>query len=180
MSWATPLPPYPVCANWGYDDPCRTKATRHPKLAVVDQAGKRYVHRVRGVWLRWNADRTAADFVAGWECSGDGSFRIGFVPDDASPTCPICIDNQLSESMGVSPGTWGVYYALRGGLIKIGTTQNVGARIRALKADHLMAIEPGSYDIERATHQRFDHLRKQGEWFRPGSDLLDHIEALAS
>ena len=41
-----------------------------------------------------------------------------------------------------------VYYALREGLIKIGTTTGFAQRMSALDIDRILAIEPGSEDVE--------------------------------
>lgn len=83
-----------------------------------------------------------------------------------------------------------VYYARRDGLIKIGTTTRIRARLGAQGLYDLLAIEPGSYDLETQRHEQFaEHrlspLRPVGgrgrgpaEWFRPGANLMAHIEAL--
>lgn len=76
-----------------------------------------------------------------------------------------------------------VYYAKIGDHIKIGTTGNVAKRMKELKADCLLASEPGSYDLERHRHAQFaqHHLPSYGrrsEFFDPGDGLLDHIASL--
>lgn len=84
-----------------------------------------------------------------------------------------------------------VYYGRRNGLIKIGTTTNARTRLSAQGIEELLAVEPGSYDLETQRHGQFaEHRlsRRRGtgngrgsgpvEWFRPGADLLAHIEAL--
>lgn len=71
-----------------------------------------------------------------------------------------------------------VYYALVGNHIKIGTTIHLDERMRALEAN-LIAVEPGSYDLERDRHQQFAELRvPRTEHFRPGPDLVAHVAAL--
>lgn len=71
-----------------------------------------------------------------------------------------------------------VYYALVGNHIKIGTTIHLGERMKALGAN-LMAVEPGSYDLERDRHQQFASLRvPRTELFRPGPELVSHVAAL--
>lgn len=65
-------------------------------------------------------------------------------------------------------------------LIKIGTTIRLSERLKALCAEAgddlvVLAVADGSFDQERALHQRFGHLRVFGEWFEPGSDLLGFI-----
>jgi hypothetical protein len=76
-----------------------------------------------------------------------------------------------------------VYYALIGPHVKIGTTGDVAKRMRELKGAHLLAVEPGSYDIEKHRHAQFAHLHlpvygKRSEMFEPGEDLLEHIDRL--
>lgn len=75
-----------------------------------------------------------------------------------------------------------VYYARCDQRIKIGTTRNVDNRMRSLKADELLAVESGGYDLERRRHRQFDHLRitPGQEYFEPGDDLLEHIRQLAA
>jgi hypothetical protein len=79
-----------------------------------------------------------------------------------------------------------VIYFVRAGVkgpIKIGRTDQLSQRVQGLQVAHyeeltLLAVEPGSRAVERALHQRFDHLRLRGEWFRPGMELLAYIESL--
>lgn len=82
-----------------------------------------------------------------------------------------------------------VYYVLRGGLIKIGTTTQLRQRLVALKIDELLAVEPGSYDLERRRHAEFAEYhainpdrrgptRGPYEWFSPGKALTELTQAL--
>lgn len=73
-----------------------------------------------------------------------------------------------------------VYYAGVGDRIKIGksTATNLSCRMSCLKAEVLLAVEPGSYDLERDRHEQFSHYNLDGEWFAPGPALLNHIESL--
>jgi hypothetical protein len=67
------------------------------------------------------------------------------------------------------------------GPIKIGTSEDVPARIRQLEATYnrplaVLATMPGGRDEERAIHERFSHLRfGRTEQFQPDPDLLDFI-----
>ena len=66
------------------------------------------------------------------------------------------------------------------GPIKIGTTIRLTQRLRALASEHgqgleVLAVADGSFEVERNLHRRFAHLRKVGEWFEPGDDLLGFI-----
>lgn len=63
------------------------------------------------------------------------------------------------------PGAFGdapggvIYYARRGRYVKIGTTVQLRDRMRSLLPDELMAVEPGSFTLERQLHGRFAALR---------------------
>lgn len=68
-------------------------------------------------------------------------------------------------------------------LIKIGVTQNLRKRARALSSMaspvHVLAVEPGGYYLERKRHRQFTPLRNPGsEWFRRTDWLLSHIHTL--
>lgn len=67
-----------------------------------------------------------------------------------------------------------------GGNIKIGTSIQLAGRLSQLASEcgqelEVLAVVSGSFPIEKAMHRRFAHLRKVGEWFEPGSDLLAFI-----
>lgn len=69
-----------------------------------------------------------------------------------------------------------VYYIQFQGLIKIGRTSELGARMTNLPWDTLLLTEPGSYEKERERHKQFKHLNHRGEWFRTDPELTDFIE----
>lgn len=75
-----------------------------------------------------------------------------------------------------------VYYVrLPGDRIKIGTTVNLATRLGGLrvKADALLATEPGSYDLEKVRHKQFASDRiGRIEDFRPSETLMSHIDML--
>lgn len=84
-----------------------------------------------------------------------------------------------------------VYYAARDELIKIGTTTQIRRRLTAQGIDQLLAVEPGSYDLENERFAQFaEHRlsprrgvgagrgRGPAEWFTPGASLMAHIDAL--
>jgi hypothetical protein len=67
-----------------------------------------------------------------------------------------------------------------GGRIKIGTTARLSERLRGLIRDYktdlrVLAVTDGGAEHEKQLHARFGHLAIEGEWFEPGSDLLDFI-----
>lgn len=77
-------------------------------------------------------------------------------------------------------------YAIRDmDYVKIGRTADVPGRFRDLQAFNPRPLElmvsVRSYDNrERMIHQKFDHLRASGEWFRLDDELRDFISMLQS
>lgn len=88
---------------------------------------------------------------------------------------------QLQERENAAQGNPGgrpyVYYARIGGYIKIGYSARLKRRFSALRADELLAVEPGGLDLERARHTQFsaDRIDLRRENFRPSEQLLAHI-----
>lgn len=93
---------------------------------------------------------------------------------------------QLEENTGDPPegkvDTLGSVYFIQGEvtkLIKIGYTNNVQKRLKALQQSEELTLlkqideVPRAYETE--LHQRFSHLCARGEWFRPKKELLDFI-----
>lgn len=72
-----------------------------------------------------------------------------------------------------------VYFAERGGLIKIGSSNQVAARMRALETN-LLAVCLGGFETERATHLRFAEYSLGHEWFADVPPLREYIAALPS
>lgn len=80
------------------------------------------------------------------------------------------------------PGT--VYYLRIGPLIKIGVTGDLVARLKNYPPNaEVLATEPGDADLEATRLSQFEehcvHPTRR-EWFRPGDDLIAHIDALAA
>lgn len=69
-----------------------------------------------------------------------------------------------------------VYYMATGDLVKIGTSINVVARLGAVGAERLLAMEPGDTKLESERHREFAATRNHGEWFRRSPELDAHIE----
>lgn len=84
-----------------------------------------------------------------------------------------------------------VYFVERHGFVKIGTTQNLPARLAALdRGDSaipgmmidpvtVLAVMPGGHQVERALHALFEYLRYDGEWFLLDGPLVPFIKAIA-
>ncbi|MGW6872895.1 GIY-YIG nuclease family protein [Streptomyces xanthophaeus] len=73
-----------------------------------------------------------------------------------------------------------VYYVRRGNLLKIGTTAKYDARMRALRPDEVLAVEPGSYALEHQRHNEFDASRwsRGSEYFHISDELRAHVVEL--
>jgi hypothetical protein len=71
-----------------------------------------------------------------------------------------------------------VYYMRFGDRIKIGTTTNLRSRLTSVPCDEVLAVEPGSYELERMRHDQFAESRITGEWFGQSEELLSHIASL--
>ena len=71
-----------------------------------------------------------------------------------------------------------VYYVLVGDLLKIGTTSRLKARLAQFPPNKkLLAVEPGSYELERKRHVEFADLLAHGnEWFRFEGALIEHVQ----
>ncbi|MFG3585110.1 GIY-YIG nuclease family protein [Streptomyces sp. NPDC047990] len=86
----------------------------------------------------------------------------------------------------LKPGTYGdapggvVYYIRRGKYVKIGTTTNLKQRMRDLMPDEVLAVEPGSYDLEGTLHAQFAKIRFSPamEYFELTEELQKHIDAV--
>ncbi len=70
-----------------------------------------------------------------------------------------------------------VYFAERGELLKIGTSNNVPARMSALGAT-LLAVMPGGFDVEGQMHRRFEQFSVGHEWFTDVPAIRDFAAAL--
>lgn len=87
---------------------------------------------------------------------------------------------QLSRKRGT------IYFALaeNGTRVKIGFTQRLRVRMQELNPFgeplRCAKVIDGTPSMERGLHQRFEHLKIEGEWFRNVDDLaafLDMAEA---
>ena len=70
-----------------------------------------------------------------------------------------------------------VYYLQVGDRIKIGFTAFMEDRMRAYPPNSkLLAVHPGTMELEKATHSRFKLSLADGrEWFHPSEKLTEHI-----
>lgn len=79
-----------------------------------------------------------------------------------------------------------VYFvqSIIGGPIKIGVTADVSERLRAYRTHHpyplrVLATYRAKPDAERELHERFGHLRAEGEWFEAAPELLAFVAEIA-
>lgn len=74
-----------------------------------------------------------------------------------------------------------VYYVRIGKLIKIGTSRQLAIRLKAYPPDAvLLATEPGDRNLEKRRLRQFraTAATKQGEYFLPTAELVEHINSL--
>ncbi len=71
-----------------------------------------------------------------------------------------------------------VYYMRMDRLVKIGTTTSIGNRVSVLSPQGVLALEWGSYDLEKERHQEFEAHHSHAEWYWLRDDLLDHVIGL--
>lgn len=137
---------------------------------ATGRSDARFTHRVSRISIVWEDGRPAA-MRATWLCGGTA--RDARLLHDLAAGLPLCRRCHLAE---VDNGSV-VYFAERGGLIKIGTSRQPLRRVAALKAA-LLAVSPGNHFDEWLTHDRFATDRVGGEWFRPSIALRSYIAAL--
>lgn len=87
-------------------------------------------------------------------------------------------DRATRERKGSQPGF--VYYIQINDQIKIGYAGDVKKRMKAYPPGaKLLAVEPGSPELEKARHTTFAHALVAGrEWFSPDQAIDDHIQAV--
>lgn len=76
-----------------------------------------------------------------------------------------------------------IYFAQEGDAVKIGFSQNVHRRLLNIKSARgaaltLLKSYAGTTGDEQRVHDRFRHLRIEGEWYRPAPELLSFIESV--
>jgi hypothetical protein len=76
-----------------------------------------------------------------------------------------------------------VYFLAGAGLIKIGVTTNPTSRIRSIRnsspvALELLGLHEATLLFEMLMHQKFEHLRRHGEWFEDTPELRETIDAI--
>lgn len=92
-------------------------------------------------------------------------------------------DNKLRAAREAADpeATGHVYYMRINGRIKIGYTANLRQRSRNYPpGTELLAIEPGTRELEKRRHDRFSRSLAEGrEWFHESPALAEHIEQVS-
>lgn len=103
----------------------------------------------------------------------------GLVPIEAILRAPVEYDPPLalSERQGF------VYFAGAGDRVKIGFTTNWRDRFRVMRTMVPVPVTPfvvikGSRARERELHDRFAHLRCEGEWFQSSREIWSFVHAI--
>jgi hypothetical protein len=92
-------------------------------------------------------------------------------------------DRLIQDMAGEGQKVYFVCDAL--GRIKIGFSNNVQKRVKALQTANSMPLTlvgtmPGTFATEKALHARFANARIQGEWFQPTDELISFIREVTS
>lgn len=112
-------------------------------------------------------------------------FDVRESADLANAQFDIDLENRRA---GIAKGPGEVYFAEAEGCgrVKIGWSRTASRRIEDLRTAspfplRLLVTQPGRIQDERATHQRFSHLRIPNvgqEWFFLRDDLLTYVQSL--
>lgn len=95
------------------------------------------------------------------------------------------LDQAWNELRAEYPGQYLTYFVRARGMgdIKIGKSNQVTVRVKALwsaaaRGVDLVACYPADVTHETELHREFEHLRLCGEWFRPGAELMTHLQLI--
>lgn len=146
-------------------------ASGHPLSRYVDQLGDEspcIAHHCKDI-----ADQAAPVAL----CSKHLRLAFAYVLESDRPDLTDHADRLPYWAPDANPTGW-VYFVRIGDLVKIGYTTNPKQRMTVLQPSDVMHLEPGTMQDERRCHLAFDHLRVEGEMFRPDPDLLAFIADL--
>lgn len=118
---------------------------------------------------------TPSDPLAGVSSQASDSMRS----DGGELREDVDLANRIALLHAIHGDPFGVvYYIAFGDRIKIGTTTDLKARMSALPHDEILAVEPGSNELEKRRHREFGEHRLRGEWFRDVAALREHASDL--
>lgn len=123
------------------------------------------VRTSQGAGVRWQVlyrmgGRSTPIRSAGTFASADEAARVRDIVSLEIAGCALPTNARVDDPL--------VYIAELGSLLKIGISIDPARRCRDLHA-RLLHTEPGGLKRERELHRRFAHLRRDGEFFSPGS-----------
>lgn len=139
---------------------------------------------------RWVLLSAAGDLVCGGEYEKVAAVRRSRSRRDDDLVHLVLDDDPAKLYLYLRPRLPVVYYLLSEpeGLVKIGTSQHLALRMIELGSSScgapwkLLAIEAGSYDVEKQRHREFAEYwvtpTRKGqskEMFAPGPDLVEHL-----
>lgn len=95
------------------------------------------------------------------------------------------LDEAWAELRSEYPTQYLTYFVRARGMgdIKIGKSNQVAVRVKTLwtgaaRGVDLLACYPADITHETELHREFEHLRLCGEWFRPGAELITHLDLI--
>lgn len=95
------------------------------------------------------------------------------------------LDETWAATRGDFPSQYLTYFVRARGMgdIKIGKSNQVEVRVKHLwtaasRGVDLVACYPSDITHEVELHREFEHLRLCGEWFRPGAELMTHLQLI--
>lgn len=153
-------------------------AKRHAPFGyTAKRRGHRVSHVVKRVRVRFENQK--ASLYVRWLCGGESyNAVLTHQPPDHLEDCSKCAE---AAALPSAVDQARVYFAQAPttGAIKIGFTSDVHRRIRQIRPRvELLALMHGGRSWERQMHDRFAHLRIEGEWFQPADELINFIESL--
>lgn len=114
----------------------------------------------------------------GWLILNHGKYR------DMRTETQVRTAARVKKHRGQMAGNGYVYYAATADRIKIGFSKNPQSRVAELKCAipdlELIAMEPGTIDLERHRHKQFAESRLNREWFAESADLDKHLNSLGA
>lgn len=114
----------------------------------------------------------------------DEEYRACFDPASHKPRRAVKRKPPPKVSYRHLKGRQLVYFiSMAGGVVKIGTTTNLTARIKKLQTGNpahlrVLAVIDGGADVEAAYHHQFADARLKGEWFKRTDAVKQEIERL--
>lgn len=145
---------------------CQLPKCERPTITLAgDSLGICYIH--------------AADIAVYWDIQME-DFRVKLARVDRieKQAARDRLETARFEQRLNSPGY--IYYLLVGDRIKIGFTLDVRQRLRAYPpGTPLLAMHPGTKQLEKELHQQFAGARAAGrEWFIDAPEIREHIKTV--